>query len=49
MAGGVGARFWPSSTSEYPKQFIDMLGRKSLLQSTFNRLVKIVNSKIFIL
>ena len=46
MAGGVGARFWPSSTSEYPKQFIDMLGSgNSLLQSTFSRLVKIVNSE----
>ena len=26
MAGGVGSRFWPVSTTEYPKQFHDMLG-----------------------
>lgn len=26
MAGGVGSRFWPLSTPEYPKQFIDILG-----------------------
>ena len=26
MAGGVGSRFWPMSTPEYPKQFIDVLG-----------------------
>ena len=26
MAGGVGSRFWPMSTAEHPKQFIDVLG-----------------------
>jgi len=26
MAGGVGSRFWPVSTTEFPKQFHDMLG-----------------------
>ena len=26
MAGGVGSRFWPMSTPDYPKQFIDVLG-----------------------
>ncbi len=43
MAGGVGSRFWPLSTSKYPKQFHDMLGLgETLLQSTFNRLRKVV-------
>ncbi|MCH5308906.1 MAG: mannose-1-phosphate guanylyltransferase [Prevotella sp.] len=38
MAGGVGSRFWPMSTSEKPKQFIDVLGvGKSLLQLTVER------------
>ncbi len=23
MAGGIGSRFWPMSTPDYPKQFID--------------------------
>ena len=33
MAGGVGSRFWPMSTAEKPKQFIDVLGvGRSLLQ-----------------
>ena len=27
MAGGVGSRFWPVSTTEFPKQFHDMLYR----------------------
>ncbi|WP_339655363.1 sugar phosphate nucleotidyltransferase, partial [uncultured Salegentibacter sp.] len=26
MAGGIGSRFWPVSTSKYPKQFQDILG-----------------------
>lgn len=38
MAGGVGSRFWPMSTTKCPKQFIDVLGvGKSLLQLTFER------------
>lgn len=38
MAGGVGSRFWPMSTVEKPKQFIDVLGvGKSLLQLTVER------------
>ena len=38
MAGGVGSRFWPMSTEEKPKQFIDVLGTgRSLLQLTLNR------------
>ncbi|RKR07718.1 mannose-1-phosphate guanylyltransferase [Maribacter vaceletii] len=43
MAGGVGSRFWPISTSEYPKQFHDMLGTgTTLIQKTFQRLNKFV-------
>lgn len=38
MAGGVGSRFWPMSTADYPKQFIDVLGcGKSLIQMTVDR------------
>lgn len=43
MAGGVGSRFWPVSTTEFPKQFHDMLGAGStLIQKTFSRLSKLV-------
>jgi mannose-1-phosphate guanylyltransferase len=43
MAGGVGARFWPFSRKNKPKQFIDFYGTgNSLLQITYNRLRKIV-------
>ena len=38
MAGGIGSRFWPMSTTECPKQFIDILGvGRSLLQLTYDR------------
>ena len=38
MAGGVGSRFWPMSTTDRPKQFIDVLGvGRSLLQLTLDR------------
>lgn len=43
MAGGVGSRFWPMSTQEFPKQFHDMLGvRESLIQRTFGRINELV-------
>ena len=43
MAGGVGSRFWPVSTTEFPKQFHDMLGSGStLIQKTFSRLSKLI-------
>lgn len=42
MAGGIGSRFWPMSTPEYPKQFIDVLGcGKSLIQMTVERFAPI--------
>jgi mannose-1-phosphate guanylyltransferase len=51
MAGGVGSRFWPVSTEEFPKQFHDMLGTgDTLIQKTFSRLSKLIpKENIFIL
>ncbi len=44
MAGGVGSRFWPASTAERPKQFLDILGvGKSLLQMTYERVLPLVD------
>lgn len=38
MAGGVGSRFWPLSTPENPKQFIDVMGcGRTLIQLTIDR------------
>ena len=42
MAGGIGSRFWPLSTPEFPKQFIDILGcGRTLIQLTMDRFVGI--------
>ncbi|MBT8326022.1 MAG: mannose-1-phosphate guanylyltransferase, partial [Winogradskyella sp.] len=51
MAGGVGSRFWPVSTQDFPKQFHDMLGTgDTLIQKTFHRLAQIIPAEnIFIL
>lgn len=39
MAGGIGSRFWPSSSSNKPKQFLDILGSgETLIQQTFRRI-----------
>ena len=46
MAGGVGSRFWPMSTAEKPKQFIDVLGTgKTLLQLTVERFGRLIDPK----
>lgn len=51
MAGGVGSRFWPVSTENFPKQFHDMLGTgETLIQKTFHRLAHLIpKENIFIL
>jgi len=44
MAGGIGSRFWPVSTQQKPKQFIDILGiGRSLLQMTYDRVLPLVD------
>ena len=51
MAGGVGSRFWPVSTQDFPKQFHDMLGTgDTLIQKTFHRLTHLIpKENIYIL
>lgn len=38
MAGGSGTRLWPLSRQLYPKQFLPLLGERSMLQETCGRL-----------
>ncbi|MCF6169114.1 mannose-1-phosphate guanylyltransferase [Lutibacter sp.] len=46
MAGGVGSRFWPISTQQFPKQFHDLLGTgNTLIQQTFNRFKNLIPSE----
>lgn len=42
MAGGKGTRFWPLSTEENPKQFLNLVGNESMIQMTVNRLKSII-------
>ena len=51
MAGGIGSRFWPVSTEEFPKQFHDLLGTgRSLIQQTFDRISTLLPpERIFVL
>lgn len=49
MAGGIGSRFWPQSTPEKPKQFLKLLGERTMIQMTYDRMNKLVPSEnIFI-
>jgi len=43
MAGGVGSRFWPRSRKELPKQMLNLLGEKSMLQMTYERVKPLVD------
>jgi mannose-1-phosphate guanylyltransferase len=45
MAGGAGTRFWPLSTQESPKQFLRIMGDKSLLRMSFERILGLVDPK----
>lgn len=46
MAGGVGSRFWPMSTPECPKQFIDVMGcGRTFIQMTLDRFKGIIPSE----
>ena len=41
MAGGSGTRFWPMSRKNNPKQLLNIIGEKSMLQITIDRLLKL--------
>jgi mannose-1-phosphate guanylyltransferase len=42
MAGGEGKRFWPLSRKDKPKQFLSLIGRKSLLRQTVERILPLI-------
>lgn len=43
MAGGRGTRFWPASTEEKPKQFLNLIGERTMLQETVHRLLPLMD------
>ncbi|MFU8859895.1 MAG: mannose-1-phosphate guanylyltransferase [Cyclonatronaceae bacterium] len=42
MAGGVGSRFWPKSRLKCPKQFLKLIGEKTMLQNTVDRILPLI-------
>jgi mannose-1-phosphate guanylyltransferase len=42
MAGGVGSRLWPRSRQKTPKQFLDLLGTRTMLQETMDRMEPLI-------
>ena len=38
MAGGAGTRFWPESRAEFPKQLLTLTGKRSMIQTTVDRI-----------
>ncbi|WP_250203977.1 sugar phosphate nucleotidyltransferase, partial [Escherichia coli] len=44
MAGGSGTRLWPLSRTEYPKQFLALINKHSMLQNTINRIKELQHS-----
>lgn len=45
LCGGSGTRLWPLSRKAFPKQFIPLLGDKSLLQLTLERVAPLVQGQ----
>jgi mannose-1-phosphate guanylyltransferase/mannose-6-phosphate isomerase len=43
LAGGSGTRLWPLSRKNYPKQFLKLNGKRSFLQKTAERLLKVAS------
>jgi mannose-1-phosphate guanylyltransferase/mannose-6-phosphate isomerase len=43
LSGGSGTRLWPLSRQQYPKQFLSLLGNKSMFQETLLRLKGVSN------
>src|SRR4249919_4340273 len=44
LSGGSGTRLWPLSREAFPKQFLNLLGKHSLLQSTWDRIAPLATS-----
>ena len=50
MAGGKGTRFWPKSTEDMPKQFLKLIDEKTMIQLTYERLLKTIpETRIFVI
>ena len=46
MAGGRGTRFWPRSRATTPKQLLDIIGKKTMIQQTVERILPVVKKEM---
>ena len=42
MAGGAGTRFWPESRTQCPKQLLNLVGARTMIQSTVDRVASVI-------
>lgn len=43
LSGGAGSRLWPLSREAYPKQFLPLVGKESMLQATWQRVAALAS------
>jgi len=49
LSGGAGTRLWPLSRRRKPKQFLDLVGDRTMLQDTVDRVSELIpNERIFV-
>ncbi|HEV2250696.1 MAG TPA: sugar phosphate nucleotidyltransferase, partial [Candidatus Limnocylindria bacterium] len=49
LSGGAGTRLWPRSRRRKPKQFLDLVGDRTMLQDTVDRVSEIIpDERIFV-
>lgn len=46
MCGGVGERFWPLSRASHPKQLLNLIGGKTLLEETYERITTLCKDDV---
>ncbi len=44
LSGGSGSRLWPLSRKHFPKQFLSLVGKNTMLQETVNRVARFNNT-----
>ncbi|MFG0454067.1 mannose-1-phosphate guanylyltransferase/mannose-6-phosphate isomerase [Shewanella mangrovisoli] len=49
MAGGTGTRLWPLSRGNFPKQFLSLSGKATMLQNTISRLAGVDHDPIMLI
>lgn len=49
MAGGRGERFWPESRTARPKQFLTLVGERSLIQQSYDRILPLISKENIII